>query len=269
MVFGYKKRTRSVYDPNSKESFRLSRSKIDLFVQCPRCFYLDVRCGAGRPSSFPFTLNNAVDALMKKEFDIHRAAKTTHPLIKTYGINAVPYDDPRMEEWRDALRRGISFLHKSTNLVIRGGVDDVWVNPKGELIIVDYKATSKDEEITLDDEWKDAYKRQMEIYQWLFRQNGFKVTETGYFVYVNGKTDRKAFDGKLEFDVSIIPYKGNTDWIEKIIFDMKKCLDSEVPPSSNDKCEFCTYRKVTNQVLVDISKDQKKKKAEKPEKTLF
>ncbi|MGB8816169.1 MAG: PD-(D/E)XK nuclease family protein [Minisyncoccia bacterium] len=269
MAFEYKKRTRGVYNPSDKESFRLSRSKIDLFVQCPRCFYLDIRFGTGRPSSFPFTLNNAVDLLMKKEFDIHRVAQTAHPLMKKYGIDAVPFNDPRMEEWRDAMRRGISFLHKPTNLPIRGGIDDVWVDPKGQLMIVDYKATSKDEEITLNDEWKDAYKRQMEIYQWLFKQNGFKVSETGYFVYVNGKTDKEAFDGKLEFDISILPYKGNTDWIEKVIFDMKKCLESEVPPDPAEKCEFCAYRKITGQVLLDISKTQKLKKQEKSDKTLF
>jgi CRISPR/Cas system-associated exonuclease Cas4 (RecB family) len=230
---------------------------------------MDQRYGVGRPASFPFTLNNAVDLLMKKEFDIHRSAKTQHPLMKTYGIDAVPYDDPRMEEWRDAMRRGISCLHKPTNLILRGGVDDIWINKAGELIVVDYKATSKDEEITLDDEWKDGYKRQMEIYQWLFKQNNFKVSDTGYFVYVNGKTDRKAFDGKLEFDVTIIPYKGNTDWIEKVIIEMKKCLDADVPPKAGDKCEFCAYRKVAGQILMDISNEQKKKKVTKSGSTLF
>jgi len=44
-----------------------------------------------------------------------------------------------------------------------------------------------------------------------FAQNGFRVSATGYFVYCNGKTDRHAFDGKLEFDVVLLPYTGNTD----------------------------------------------------------
>ena len=56
-----------------------------------------------------------------------------------------------------------------------------------ELHIVDYKATSKDDEVNLDAEWQDGYKRQMEIYRWLFINNGFKVSDTGYFVYANGK----------------------------------------------------------------------------------
>jgi CRISPR/Cas system-associated exonuclease Cas4 (RecB family) len=211
----------------------------------------------GRPASFPLTLNNAVDFLMKKEFDLHRAAGTAHPLMKTYKIDAVPFDDPKMEEWRDALKRGISFLHKPTNIILRGGVDDIWINPKGELIVVDYKATSKEEEITLDDEWKIQYKRQMEIYQWLFKQNGYKVSPIGYFVYVNGKTDREAFDGKLDFDITIIPYSGNTDWIEKTIFEMKECLELTNAPAANPDCDYCGYRKSAGESLQLLLKKEK------------
>ncbi|MFA7252889.1 MAG: PD-(D/E)XK nuclease family protein [Candidatus Paceibacterota bacterium] len=251
------KRTRGLYDPKNKEPHRLSRSKLDLFVSCPRCFYLDQRLGVGRPSSFPLTLNNAVDYLMKKEFDLHRAKGTTHPLMKTYKIDAVPFDDSKMEEWRDALKRGISFLHKPTNIILRGGVDDIWINKKGELIVVDYKATSKEEEITLDDEWKIQYKRQMEIYQWLFKQNGYKVSPVGYFVYVNGKTDREAFDGKLDFDVTIIPYEGNTDWVEEKIFEMKKCLELTNAPKPHPDCDYCSYRESAGKELQRLAKEEK------------
>jgi len=112
-------------------------------------------------------------------------------------------------------------------ILITGGVDDVWINPKGEFIIVDYKATSKEEEVTLDADWQIGYKRQMEIYQWLFRMNGYKVSKTGYFVYCNGNTDCEAFDGKLEFDINIIPYQGDDSWVEKTIHDAIDCLKSD------------------------------------------
>ncbi|MEK7524143.1 MAG: hypothetical protein AAB588_03875, partial [Patescibacteria group bacterium] len=133
-------RTRNLYDAKSKEPFRLSRSKIDLFIKCPRCFYLDRRLGVGQPPGYPFSLNSAVDKLLKKEFDLHRAKGTPHPLMKAYGLNAVPLAHEKIDEWRDSLRRGITYNFPKTNLLITGGVDDVWVTPKGELIIVDYKA---------------------------------------------------------------------------------------------------------------------------------
>lgn len=229
-----------LYNPNDTKPFRLSRSKIDLFIKCPRCFYLDRVLGIGQPPGFPFSLNSAVDKLLKKEFDIHRADKTAHPMMKSYGLNAIPFQHEKMNEWRENFK-GIQFLHEPTNLIITGAIDDVWINPQGELIIVDYKATSKEAEVTLDADWQDGYKRQMEVYQWLFRKNGFKVSDTGYFVYCNGKTDREAFDGKLEFDIKLIPYTGKTNWIEQTIFDIKKCLDSPTIPQSGDDCDYCKY----------------------------
>lgn len=209
--------------------------------------------GTARPRGFPFNLNSAVDTLLKKEFDIHRAANTAHPLMKAYGLDAVPFAHPKMDEWRDALRAGIQFRHEKTGMLISGGIDDVWVNPQGELIIADYKATSKEEEVNLDADWQDGYKRQMEIYQWLFKKNGFAVSDTGYFVYANGQTDREAFDGKLEFDIKLIPYTGNTDWIEQTILDVKKCLDGEQIPSASTECEYCSYINAIRGVLSEKS----------------
>ena len=230
-----------MFDPKSHEPFVVSRSGIDLFVQCPRCFYLDKRLGTARPPGFPFSLNSAVDALLKKEFDGHRANGSAHPLMKAFGLDAVPYPHAELDAWRDSLRRGIKYLYEPTNLIIRGGVDDVWVNPQGELIIVDYKATSKNEEVNLDAEWQDGYKRQMEVYQWLFRKNGFKVSDIGYFVYCNGDASKPAFDAKLEFDIKLIPYRGNPDWIEQTIVNLHKCLVSNKIPVSSVDCDYCAY----------------------------
>jgi hypothetical protein len=230
-----------LFQPGSTQPFKLSRSKIELFMGCARCFYLDRRLGIGRPSGPPFSLNSAVDTLLKKEFDVHRAGGTAHPLMKAYAIDAVPYQHPLMNMWRENFK-GIQHHHEPSNFLITGAVDDVWVNPKNQLIIVDYKATAKNAEVSLDADWQISYKRQMEIYQWLFRMNGFEVAETGYFVYCNGSLDKEAFDGKLEFRVKVIPYTGNTDWISDTLMDIRECLESEDLPYWGEECEFCGYR---------------------------
>jgi len=247
----YKPRRKgNIYTSGVLFPFRISRSKIDLFINCSRCFYFDRRLGVSQPPGFPFSLNSAVDKLLKKEFDIHRADKTPHPLMKTYGVDAIPYQDKNIYKWRDALRGGIEFLHKETNLFITGGIDDIWVNPAGELIIVDYKATSKDGEVNLDADWQIGYKRQMEIYQWLFRKNNYKVSSTGYFVYCNGDTDREAFDGKLEFNIKLIPYKGDDSWVEGTIKDIYKCLNSDKLPEAGADCDYCKYREAIKEVEI-------------------
>jgi CRISPR/Cas system-associated exonuclease Cas4 (RecB family) len=244
----------SFYKPNRNPlwnyggpNWRLSRSKIDLFVQCPKCFYIDNRLGVARPPGFPFNLNSAVDHLLKKEFDIHRAKGEPHPLMKTYGVDAVPFAHKNMDLWRENFK-GIDYRHAPTGFTVSGAVDDIWVGKKGELYVVDYKSTSKDEDITaLDEEWHDGYKRQMSVYQWLLRKNGFTVSDTGYFVYANGRKDKEAFDGKLEFTVTLIPYVGDDSWIEPILTDIKKTLDGGMPESSKE-CDHCRYRESADAV---------------------
>jgi CRISPR/Cas system-associated exonuclease Cas4 (RecB family) len=264
MSFYYKPhRAFNLYDPNAAEPFKVSRSKIDLFVECPRCFYIDRRLGVGRPPGFPFNLNSAVDTLLKKEFDIHRADATAHPLMKKYGVEATPVNHADLATWRHNFT-GIQHLHEATNLIIFGAIDDLWQNAASEYIVVDYKATSKDEEITaLDKEWQNGYKRQMEVYQWLLRRNGCKVSNTGYFVYANGKTDRKAFDGKLEFDITLIAHVGDDSWVEKTILLIKKCLDDPRVPKGKPDCDYCAYVEaiftVTNGKAKNKSKDESKK----------
>lgn len=238
------------------QPFKLSRSKIDLFIECPLCFYLDRKLGIARPSMPAFTLNVAVDHLLKKEFDIHRKNGEQHPLMKEYKVDAIPFSHPDMDVWRENFT-GVQYLHEKTNFLIFGAVDDIWQmndsakhpDPRhkkvadGSLAVVDYKATSKEGEIELEDtKWHNQYRRQMEVYQWLLRQNGFAVSDTGYFVYVNGKKDKKAFDGKLEFDVKVIPYKGKDDWIEDVLIRAKECLDSDKIPAQSKDCEHCEYR---------------------------
>jgi len=245
------------YKPNRKPDWnyggpkwRLSRSKIALFLECARCFYIDNKLGVARPPGFPFNLNSAVDALLKKEFDVHRAGATAHPLMKQYGINAVPFVHKDINTWRENFK-GIECQHAPTGFTISGALDDVWVNKKGELIVVDYKATSKDEKIeALDKDWHLGYKRQMEIYQWLLRQNGHTVSDTGYFVYANASKDKEAFDATLEFEVTLVPYTGNADWIEKTLLDIKKCLQSDAVPNKAPDCDYCNYREVVGKALL-------------------
>lgn len=238
----------NLYNTNSGEPFKISRTKIDLFLECPHCFYLDRKLGVGRPSGPGFSLNSAVDHLLKKEFDIHRAKNQKHPLMEKYGINAVPFTHEKMEEWRENFK-GVQAFFEPANFLVFGAIDDIWVTPDGTLHVVDYKATSTQKEISLDDQYKQGYKKQMEFYQWLLRQNGFAVSDIGYFVFCNGLKDREAFDGKLEFDLSIVEHKGDSSWIEPALIEAKKVLSSESVPGCSETCQYCQYTLKINKIL--------------------
>ncbi len=254
------------YKPNRKPDWnyggpkwRLSRSKIALFMECPRCFYVDNVLGVARPPGFPFNLNSAVDALLKKEFDALRAEGRAHALCDEYGVDAVPFSHPQLDVWRENFK-GVEYKHPATGFTVAGAVDDIWVNPAGELIVVDYKSTSKDKKIdSLDEEWHDGYKRQMETYQWLLRQNGFKVSDTGYWVYANASKEPAAFDAKLEFEMTLIAHKGDTSWVEPTLLALKECADSQEIPAAGADCDYCRYREAAGKALRERKQSSQRK----------
>ena len=88
----------------------------------------------------------------------------------------------------------------------------------------------------------------MEIYQWLLSKNDLKVSNTGYFVYCNGKTDRENFDAKLEFDIKIIPYTGEDLWVEDVVINAFRCLNDNKLPQGSPDCDFCRYRNAAKEL---------------------
>jgi len=223
-------------------------------VQCPRCFWLDVRLKIKRPDGPPFQINKAIDELLKKEFDSYRQKGEPHPLMTDNQIRAIPFAHKDLETWRMNFT-GVAALHEATNLQVFGAIDDVWVNDAGELIVVDYKATAKQSDVTLDADWQMSYKRQMEVYQWLLRQNGFAVNDTGYFVYTNGRLDLDGFFDRVEFKTKIIPYTGDDAWVEPTIKKMKQCMEGDMPAVGKSAiggpCDFCSYAKARTELTVN------------------
>ncbi len=251
------------YKPGQTEPYKLSRSKIELFTQCPRCFWLEARLKIKRPSSAPFLINSAIDTLLKAEFDTYRKKGQQHPWQIEFNVDAKPFAHKNLDRWRHTFT-GIQHLDELTNLLIFGGIDDVWIDAKDELVVVDYKATAKEQEITdlgPEGSWHDQYRRQMEVYQWLLRGEGHKVSDTGYFVYANGIAKKDGFFNKVEFRTNIFPYKGSDKWIEPTLKTIKACLQSDEMPAvgtaaMGGECEFCTYAKARTQLTLDAIKNR-------------
>lgn len=224
---------------------KLSRTKLELFTECQRCFWLDVKQGVKRPSGPPFTINLAIDALLKDEFDVHREQGTRHPVMKQYKIDAIPFAHENLNKWRHNFT-GVQFEHKTTGFLVYGAVDDIWIDPDGNLMVVDYKATgAKQHQIY------DSYRRQMEIYQWLLRRNGFDVSATGYFVFAQVNKGRGFGNGEaaLSFDLFVEPLVGDDSWVEYAIEGAKKAYDKTKAPEATPTCEYCLYRAAADQTL--------------------
>ena len=172
-ALGHRTRQSSIYKPDQEEIFKISRSKFDDFLKCKRCFYLDRVCGLATPSLPGWTLNETTDLLLKKEFDECRTAQKPHRMFLKFGLShLVPYAHDDMDKWRDSLRHGLSARFSDSNIILSGGVDDVWQDTRtGKLIIADYKSQANNKSLEpwayLSDVYHEGYKVQMVFYGYL------------------------------------------------------------------------------------------------------
>ena len=256
------------------DPFPISRTRLERFHSCPRCFWVDRVLGIDRPGMPGFLLNTLVDTLLKREFDAHRAEGTPHPYMSENGLgHMVPLEHPMMDEWRHNFKGVRAEKH---GLMITGAVDDIWKSGDGddeEWYVVDYKSTATNADITpelfLEDIYKGSYVRQMVIYQWMLRELGHPVSTRGFFVYENGNNDAEALlsDGTagsprgiplkpalvIEIDTSdeSVVVEGERidyDWVEQLVIGAKDCLDLDGPPGPGEFCEHCAYVDVISKV---------------------
>lgn len=259
-------RHRGTFKPNHPAPYELSRSRVENFIQCKACFWLDRAKGVKFPGIPSFLLNTNTDTLLKKDFDQYRG-KDPHPAMLAAGLGHLrPFAHPDIDKWENSMQFGASpnhfnTIHEETNILFGGGLDDVWENiSTGELHIVDYKSTAQmgDSPKPLDEtfiapplnsankDYKASFRRQMDMYQWVARKKGFQVNNTGYFVYVDGQHNGESgmidthdpTQAWMRFNLAIIPYVGNDSWVESVLVEVKKSLQLSRCPRHSDQCEF-------------------------------
>ena len=252
-------RHRGTYKPENPIPYELGRSRIQGFVDCQACFYLDRVKGIPIPSLYGWPLNSATDVLLKKDFDEYRQRQEPHPFLVKKGLSRlIPFQHEDFQKWTMALQLGLNTIHEETNLKVGGGLDDVWLNTEtNQIHVVDYKSTSSGKEgnvISLDN--RPYIKTQIEFYQWVLIKNGFDVSSTGYVLYVDG--DRFAPGGMLGeddatmlFKVSLLDFEGNTDWIEPVLFEIRDALDSPTCPEHQPECRHGAYLNKAFSIMAD------------------
>ena len=260
---GLRSRVSSCYSPNQKEDFKISRGKFSNFLTCKRCFYLDRVKGLDPPGTPGWTLNETTDLLLKKEFDYCRERQIPHRLfIENQLSNVLPFDHPEIDNWRDSLHKGLMLRYKNTNIILTGGVDDIWQhNISKKIIVVDYKSQAKlgrvDKQDYLEDPYHEAYKIQMDFYAYLLLGMGFDVHQTSYFLVCNAKRDDQEFQKRMNFDEYLVPYNWNIDWIDNKIDEMVSLMNSSQVPEQNLSCKNCAYSEQYAKVISNEFKEDK------------
>ena len=235
---------------NPDKTFKISRSKIELFFNCPTCFYKDAKIGLRKPPMPGWAINSAVDDLLKKEMDYCRSQDRPHGIFKENGLNIKPFIHEDIEKWQHTFT-GIQYNDEKHNFLIYGGVDDIMIDEDDKLVVVDFKATAKKADILSSADVYDngkSYKRQLEIYSWLLQKNNFDVSNTGYLMYYNGDASKPHLGKEMHFRRTLVPFELDTSWIDPMVDDIYNCLQKDEIPYGNDNCEECIYLKTVSEL---------------------
>lgn len=236
--------------PSKFGTLKISRSGLKLFLECPRCFWLDTHHKIKRPPGYPFTLSIAVDYLVKKEFDTYRADGKLPPVLKNFGIkDAKLYNGDNLSEWRNNFK-GISYFDESLNANLYGAVDDVLEFSDGSLGVIDYKSSGA-KEITIYDD----YQKQMDVYNYILKQNGYETYPEAFFVFYKVmKEGETGFANALKFTEEVRPVKVNTGWVGSVFERAVALARSDIPPKdppapghSGNGCDHCNYVEMASQ----------------------
>lgn len=190
---------------------------------------------------FPFNLNSAVDELLKREFDQYRAIQQPHPVMTEHQLDLVPFHHTEMDVWRHNFT-GVRHYLPQYGLELFGAVDDIWSDRNDNLYVVDYKATSKQIDNPNQLVYPE-YKRQLGFYAWLLTQKGFSLSNTAYLLYCNGLRMQNSFEGRLDFEVYLLPVDTDTGWIEPTLQQLHATLQQPDPPAPGPDCDYCAYVK--------------------------
>ncbi len=222
-------------------TLKISRSGLKLFLECPRCFWLDIHHKIKRPPGYPYTLSAAVDYLVKQEFDKYRVEGELPPIFKKHGIrDAKLYNGDNLIEWRNNFK-GVAYWDEDLNAILYGAVDDVLEFSDGSLAVVDYKSSGS-KEITIYDD----YQKQMDVYNWILRQKGYEIHPEAFFVFYQViKEGENGFKNALNFKEELKSVRVNAEWVGPAFEAAVELARSDGSPSKSGNaqkhCDHCHY----------------------------
>jgi len=217
---------------------KISPSTINLFKDCPRCFYLHLIKNIKRPQGIFPSLPGGMDKILKEHFDRFMEKGQLPPELRegecAKNKCKLYNDKENLKIWRNNFK-GIQYLHKKSNILVRGAVDNL-LEKDGKLIVLDYKTRG----YPLKEDTHEHYITQMDIYNFLLRKNGYKTEDYTYllFYYPNKVTET----GEVIFDTKLIKIKTSVKRAEKVINDAIDVLLSDKEPKASEGCEYCKLR---------------------------
>src|SRR3989344_6997509 len=153
---------------------KLSPSTISLFMECPRCFWLQFNKNIHRPRGIFPSLPGGMDGVIKKYYDSYRRQGRLPPEVNGKLTGKLLDDEKLLKSWQSNWE-GIKYFDKDLNALMKGVLDDCLVD--GDIYIpLDYKTRGYD----LKEDSTSYYQHQLDIYCYLLDKNGYKTANYAY-----------------------------------------------------------------------------------------
>ena len=147
----------------------LSPSRLSLFTDCPRCFWLDVKGIRKRPTGIFPSLPSGMDSILKKYFDTFRCKDCLPPELEGKLEGKLFGDIGKLDVWRNCFK-GLEYFDGKSGIGLRGALDDLFVTGDGFHVPLDFKTRG----YPLKEDTHEHYQDQMNIYSFLLEENGMK-----------------------------------------------------------------------------------------------
>ena len=210
---------------------KLSPSKLNLYLECPLCFWLSEK-GVHRPSGpFP-SLPGGMDRKLKVYFDKYRKEGKLPPELKGK-VEGKLYDNMSdMDAWRNA-RKGLSFTDEKGN-ILSGAIDDCLFDGKN-FMIIDFKTYGGSE---IKDEKIAFYQNQLDCYALLFEKNGLSHPGFAYLIFFMPMEVKE--NGIVEFRIEVKKVMVDSSRALKTFGDAVKIARGK-RPKKHSECKFCAW----------------------------
>ena len=212
----------------------LSNSRLSLYTECPRCFWLDLNAGIKRPDTIFPSLPGGLDLQFKRYFDQFRARGELPPEVKGKLPGNLLADPKIIDRWRD-WRRGIRYAPPWSDIELMGALDECLVDDSGFHYPLDYKTRGYAPKANTHEYYQD----QMNLYTLLLEGNGHKTKRLAYLLYYHPVEVRER--GLIQFDISIREVPSDPEAAERLVKDAVSVLSGPAPPS-HPACGFCNWK---------------------------
>ena len=213
---------------------QLSPSSLSLYMECPKCFWLQKINGIHRPQQI-FALQSNFDRILKPYFDKFRKEGKLPPELNGKVEGKLFEDQELLEKWRNALRPTLKYKHpRREGFFLAGGLDDCLFDGR-YYIPVDFKTTGSS---SFEENSEKYYQHQLDIYNFLLTESGYETKGLAYLVYYKPK--EVSGEGLMKFQITVKKMETDHKRALRLFEDAIELLEGPMPKSHSD-CQFCSW----------------------------